>query len=306
MQNRISHVLFVCLLLLAFPCMRVMADEPDTLSGPAFPPDPGVVYVPPVVVVMGDTITCDPTDTTQVIPVEIDVLGDSTIMYNTEENVLTLTSASLLAGDSLTSAISYSGSDTLVIILTDTSHIVADTVISSQSDIIIKGEGVLTAEGDVPIIGVPTATITFDSVTMYVHSLKGPAAVRRRVRGIKHLDEDGGPALSGFASVDYNKTSVTPPDAEYGEVEVNESQAAGGQTVTILALYVVNENGDKEALTEFWLTADIDIQPIDAVDNLRIKHELNINEPMYNILGLQVEPSYKGIVIQNGWKYMIY
>ena len=290
-------MLFICLLLLASSVVSARRHAPE------FPPDPGnLVYEPPVVIIMGDTVkTTNPEDTTQVLP-EVDVRGDSTIMYNTEENVLTLNAAALEVGDSLTSAISYSGSDTLVIVLNDTSHIIADTVISSQSDIVIRGEGTLVAEGDVPIIGVPTARILFDSVSMYVRSLPGPAAVRRRVRGIRLIDENGGPALSGFSSADRNKTSITPPDADYGEVEV-----AGGSAEVISriinALYVSRPDGTREALTEFTLTAVADVPQ--AVENTAAPRPLDTTQPMYNILGVQVDPSFRGIVIQNGRKYIL-
>lgn len=40
-----------------------------------------------------------------------------------------------------------------------------------------------------------------------------------------------------------------------------------------------------------------------AVENIFI--ELNPNAPMYNILGIQVDKNYKGIVIQNGQKYLL-
>ena len=292
-------MLFTCLFLLACPFMNILAqvsEEPDNPTTP-FPPDPGVVYVPPVVVIMGDTI--DMSDTTAVIPEEIDFLGDSTIVYKTEENVLVLTGASLGAGDSLTAAISYTGSDTLTIVLCDTSTIVADTVISSQSDIVIKGEGSLTIEGDVPIIGAPTATIRFDSVTMYVHSLPGPAAVRRRVRGLKVTDEDGGPALSGFAGATFNNTSVTPPEADYGEVDVAD---AAGIISTINALFTTNADGERDPVTEFWLTAK---GGWSAVTNTKVRPTLDTNKPMFNIIGMPVDASYKGIVIQNGRKYIL-
>lgn len=293
-------MLFTCLLLLACSFMPVAAQvsEGSDNSTTPFPPDPGVVYVPPVVVIMGDTI--DMSDTTAVLPQEIDVRGDSSIVYKTEENVLVLNSASLSAGDSLTAAISYTGSDTLTIVLRDTSSIVADTVISSQSDIIIKGEGTLTVEGDVPIIGAPTATIIFDSVTMYVRSLPGPAAVRRRVRGLKVTDEDGGPALSGFAAAAFNNTSVTPPEADYGDVEVAD---AAGIVETINALYVPNADGGRDIVTEFSLTAKGG--GLSAITSTHARPTLDTTKPMYNILGVQVDASYKGIVIQQGRKYIL-
>ena len=207
---------------------------------------------PPTVSIFGqEVVIIDPEDST--IVAEVDVLGDSTLIYNTEENTLTFNGLTLEAGDSLSAAIRYVGSEPLTIVLVDSSAIIADTIISATANIIVRGDGYLAAEGVVPIIGVETATITFDSVNMYVHSLSSPAAVRRRIRGIKQLDETGGPALSGFASADFNKTAVTPPDAQYGEVEVEEAQGAPKKTIN--ALYVRNSAGEKEVVTEFTLTA---------------------------------------------------
>ena len=291
MQTRISHMLMLCLLLLAFFSTRLSAQTPE------FPEDPGNLYIPSVIIIMGDTV--DVSDTTTVDKV-IDVLNDSTILYDTEENVLTLTNVELTAGDSTVTAISYEGSETLVIVLCDTSSILADTVITSQSDIIITGDGLLVAEGIVPIAGAPTATITFDSVSMYVRSVPSPQALRRRIRYGKKLDETGGPALSGFASADFNKTAITPPDAEYGEVKMEESDGGG----TINCLYVVNENGEIDVLSEFELTAEDDNLE-DALPNVKVRHALDLTQPMYNILGIQVGANYEGIVVQQGQTYLL-
>ena len=291
MQTRISHMLMLCLLLLAFFSTRLSAQAPE------FPEDPGNLYIPSVIIIMGDTV--EVSDTTTVDKV-IDVLNDSTILYDTEENVLTLTNVELTAGDSTVTAISYEGSETLVIVLCDTSSILADTVITSQSDIIITGDGLLVAEGIVPIAGAPTATITFDSVSMYVRSVPSPQALRRRIRYGKKLDETGGPALSGFASADFNKTAITPPDAEYGEVEMEES--AGGGTIN--CLYVVNEDGEIDVLSEFELTAEDDNLE-DALPNVKVRHALDLTQPVYNILGIQVGANYKGIVVQQGQTYLL-
>lgn len=301
MQTRIFHIWLLSLLLLLCPFVSVLADdpEPNNSDNPLFPPDPGVVYVPPVVVIMGDTVSAsdDPTST----PTEIDVTGDGSIVYNTEENVLSLTSATVEVGGSMMAAISYTGSDPLVIVLCDSSTIFADTVIASQADIIITGDGVLVAEAVVPIIGTPQASILFDSVTMYVRSLKAPASVRKRIRGIKLVDENGGPALSGFASADFNKTGVTPPAATYGAVSVSESP--GAAPVTINALYVTNQQGKPEVLTEFQLTAIAD--QYNAVETTNVRRELDTTQPMYNLLGLRVGAGYRGIVVQQGGKFVI-
>lgn len=44
-----------------------------------------------------------------------------------------------------------------------------------------------------------------------------------------------------------------------------------------------------------------------AIENATIvPAQLNLNEPMYNTLGQQVDASFRGIVIQNGQKYLLY
>jgi len=256
-------------------------------------------YVPPTVTIFGEEIVItDSTDSTIIVE-EVDFYGDSTLVYNTQENTLTFNSLELEVGDSVSAAISYTGSDPLIIVLHGSSTIFADTIISSASDIIITGGGRLVAEGVVPIIGAETATIIFDSVSMYVRSLSSSAAMRHRIRGAKRLNKTGNPALSRFASTNFNKTEVSPPEAEYGSVKMEES---GGQTSTINALYVTNEAGEKVVLTEFTLTAIADSN--DAVETTNTPRALDINRPMYNILGVQIDAS-QGIVIQNGQKYLL-
>ena len=275
--------------------MPVKAQSPD------FPPDPGEVYVPPVVIIMGDTI--DMSDTTQVLPTEIDLLEDGTIVYNTEENSLTLNNASLVEGEVEGTAISYSGSDTLTIILQDTSRIYADTIINSQSNVTITGDGKLEAVGTVPIIGVPEASITFGPVYMHVQSVPNAAALQRFIRGqrrIKEVDETGGPALSGFGSADFGKVNVTPSDGMYGPL----AGSGGGEEEEdeMYALYVLNEDGEQEVVTEFETTPK---DEEDALSSTKTNHELDYSAPMYNILGLPVDAGYKGIVLQGGRKYIL-
>ena len=244
----------------------------------------------PTVTVLGKEI---PTDTTGVI----DLYGDSTMIYDTDENTLTINNLTLEVGEDESTAISYSGSEPLTIVLNDSSTILADTVISSTADIVITGEGYLIAEGVTPIIGAPTASITFEAVNMHVRSLPSPQALRRRIKGGKRLDETGGPALSGFGSADFNKTNVSPSDAEYGVVSTTDSN--GNQT-TINALYTTNENGEQEVVTEFDLTAETT-----AIESIRAEQSFDPSQPMYNILGVPVDATYKGLVIQNGQTFII-
>lgn len=43
----------------------------------------------------------------------------------------------------------------------------------------------------------------------------------------------------------------------------------------------------------------------DGVENVLNEAGFDLQTPMYNIMGVQVDPSYKGIVIQNGKKMLL-
>ena len=256
---------------------------------------PGDTIIPIEVTVFGITIT--PDDSTSTEP--IDLLGDSTLVYDPQDNTITFNGVEWEVGEDETVALNYTGSDPLTIVLNDSSTILADTVIASQADIIITGEGHLVAEGVTPIIGVKSATITFDSVNMHVRSVPTPQALRRRIKNGKQLDETGGPALSGFGSADFNKTNVSPSDALYGSVTTTDEN---GEETTIDALYTTNENGEQEVVTEFDLTAQTDES---GVESVRTRHDFDPTRPMYNVLGLPVDATYKGIVVQDGQTYLL-
>ena len=42
-----------------------------------------------------------------------------------------------------------------------------------------------------------------------------------------------------------------------------------------------------------------------SIDEVLVRPALNINEPMYDVLGRQVDKTYRGIIIQNGNKYLL-
>ena len=87
-----------------------------------------------------------------------------------------------------------------------------------------------------------------------------------------------------------------------------ESQAPGQPTtiITINALYVEHPDGTVEVLTEFMLEAmDLSSPPFDGIGNTRAYRALDPSQPMYNILGIQVDANYKGVVIQDGRKYIL-
>lgn len=257
-------------------------------------PIAGDTLEPTEITVFGITIT--PGDSTNTDPV--DLLGDGTMIYDIEENTLTFNGTEWTVGEEETVAINYTGDVPLTIVLDEASMIIADTVIASTANIVITGEGTLVAEGTVPIIGTPDATITFEA-NMHVRSLPSAAAVRRRIRDAKFgkkLDETGGPALSGFASADFSKVNVSPSGASYGEVP-DESH---GEAATINALYTLNGQGEKVIVTEFETTLIAT-----GAEDVRERKALDSTKPMYNILGMRVDAKYKGIVVQDGQKYLL-
>lgn len=257
-------------------------------------PIAGDTLEPTEITVFGITIT--PGDSTNTDPV--DLLGDGTMIYDIEENTLTFNGTEWTVGEEETVAINYTGDVPLTIVLDESSMIIADTVIASTANIVITGEGTLVAEGTVPIIGTPDATITFEA-NMHVRSLPSAAAVRRRIRDAKFgkkLDETGGPALSGFGSSDFSKVNVSPSGASYGEVP-DESH---GEAATINALYTLNGQGEKVIVTEFETTLIAT-----GAEDVRERKALDSTKPMYNILGMQVDAKYKGIVVQDGQKYLL-
>ena len=71
------------------------------------------------------------------------------------------------------------------------------------------------------------------------------------------------------------------------------------------ALYVENEYGEKDYLTEFTLTARAGDDDT-AVRDIKQYRSLDTTAPMYNILGLPVDASYRGIVIQAGHTYLLH
>jgi uncharacterized repeat protein (TIGR02543 family) len=70
-----------------------------------------------------------------------------------------------------------------------------------------------------------------------------------------------------------------------------------------------NANGSGEALTVLPVGYDGTVYAIwksnvsTSVENVR--PALDINAPMYDILGRQVDATYRGIIIQNGNKYLL-
>ena len=102
--------------------------------------------------------------------------------------------------------------------------------------------------------------------------------------------------MSGFGSSDFSKVNVSPSGASYGEVP-DESH---GEAATINALYTLNGQGEKVIVTEFETTLIAT-----GAENARERKALDSTKPMYNILGMQVDAKYKGIVVQDGQKYLL-
>ena len=83
----------------------------------------------------------------------------------------------------------------------------------------------------------------------------------------------------------------------YDQFKLNEAIVAGTWSFeAIVSIY-------KEAVQLLPTTVLEGTPDSDALDNVEIS--LDINAPMYNILGQPVDANYKGIVIQNGKKFML-
>ena len=261
-----------------------------------------ILAEPPVMTIFGVEVNIiDPNDENNLLD-EVDINNDGTLVYNIEENVLVFNGAEMNVGATMSAAINYDCTDPLTIVLQGMSHVVADTVIASAGDIVIRGDGHINAEGMVPIIGTEEANIRFVEVSMHVRSLPSPAAVRERTKGVKFgrkVDENGGPALSGFGSADFDKVNITPSGASYGAVQTTDP--ASGTPVVIKALHRSNGQGQQEIVTEFELTPEGSENS--ALETVSERRGIDPGKPMYNLLGVPVDARYRGIVIQQGGVY---
>ena len=83
------------------------------------------------------------------------------------------------------------------------------------------------------------------------------------------------------------------------------------ENATFLGWYDTNDTtGNKLTVlpvgydgTVYAIWKDNNQGPTTGVENVR--QELDFNAPMYDILGRQVDATYRGIVIQNGNKYLL-
>ena len=71
-----------------------------------------------------------------------------------------------------------------------------------------------------------------------------------------------------------------------------------------------NNKGSGEKLTVLPVGYDGTVYAIwksmsTSIDEVVVRPELNTNEPMYDVLGRQVDKTYRGIIIQNGNKYLL-
>lgn len=256
-----------------------------------------VLAAPPSLTVLGQQVSIlDPANPNNLLS-QVDVFADGKLVYNIEDNIITLSGLTLSDG---ATAIRYDCTDPLTIVLREVSSIKADTVLASQGDLTITGEGQFVAEGATPIIGIETAVIRFEA-SVHARSLTSAAANRRHSGAIKfgkYLDETGGPALSGFGSADFNKVNVSPSDALYGTITVNNPTT--GVSKSMRALYRINGQGNPEALTEFSTTP----KP-NAVEQTQLRQTFDPDKPMFTILGVPVRDGYKGLVVQQGGAYWV-
>ncbi len=141
----------------------------------------------------------------------------------------------------------------------------------------------LSATDDDIIIpeGTYEITDTYDDNTMLAFSLEGYAEGQGSyLMTDAELDDDG----------EYTPTHIF--FLESGSVKVEKS--------------VKGIKIDGTAKSHFGSTIHFSYEgPVQAADALEDIKALDINTPMYNVLGVEVGKDYKGIVIQNGKKFMV-
>jgi uncharacterized protein YjdB len=101
------------------------------------------------------------------------------------------------------------------------------------------------------------------------------------------------------------KATVTPEDA----TDKSVTWASDNETVATVAEGVVTAVAEGTAnitvtTTDggFKATCVVTVRIVDGVMNIQV---LDVNAPMYDVLGRQVDNTYRGIVIQNGQKFML-
>jgi uncharacterized protein YjdB len=101
------------------------------------------------------------------------------------------------------------------------------------------------------------------------------------------------------------KATVAPEDA----TDKSVTWASDNETVATVAEGVVTAVAEGTAnITvtttdgEFKATCVVTVRIVDGVMNIQV---LDVNAPMYDVLGRQVDNTYRGIVIQNGQKFML-
>ena len=101
------------------------------------------------------------------------------------------------------------------------------------------------------------------------------------------------------------KATVAPEDA----TDKSVTWASDNETVATVAEGVVTAMAEGTAnitvtTTDggFKATCVVTVRIVDGVMNIQV---LDVNAPMYDVLGRQVDNTYRGIVIQNGQKFML-
>jgi uncharacterized protein YjdB len=102
------------------------------------------------------------------------------------------------------------------------------------------------------------------------------------------------------------KATVAPEDA----TDKSVTWASDNETVATVAEGVVTAVAEGTAnitvtTTDggFKATCVVTVRIVDGVMNIQV---LDVNAPMYDVLGRQVDNTYRGIVIQNGQKFMLH
>lgn len=98
--------------------------------------------------------------------------------------------------------------------------------------------------------------------------------------------------------------TLTPANAEDGLTWISSNQSVATVADGVVTAVAVGTAYITVA-TDYWVEATCKVTVNEVQSGLENISELNTNAPIYNVLGEQVDAEYKGIVIQNGKKFLL-
>ena len=131
------------------------------------------------------------------------------------------------------------------------------------------------------------------------------------VKGVKILsgDEDGimriglnAPYAIAYEIIPVNAENKNltweSSDPEVAAIQNNQALIIGYKDGVTIITVTTEDGGHQDFLTVY-------VGTYASVEDLKTATGLDLNAPMYDVLGRQVDKDYRGIIIQNGNKYLL-